>query len=199
MNIDSKTWCKTRLIFILVFTPLISAPYSSNAQAFEYIDIGVQTTQPYLQDNSYANRWDLTQSYGASLTTPFYVGHVGLNVAYFDYEPKGEPYALLESTNYAATFGYIFGEEKIFSLSTMLGVGIQKTWLIGDAFTSNADERELYYTSILEPTIRLGKLALFAHFQYAKVFNYERQHILHLGLGVRYRLYLPNHIQSFID
>lgn len=186
------------ILFTLCFLSFCGTKILS-AQPFSYLEIGGSLSSPSLQDESYSSRWALTDAYSIQLRLPYYKRLIiGLEVTYFDYKEKAKEYSDIFATNYSALIG--INAFRNHSLNVFLGtdVGIQKTWLLDDEFKSNPDERELYYSVIVEPQISVSKVIIFGSVKYQKIFNYRRQHIFYVGTGFRFRVNLPNKLQDFI-
>jgi hypothetical protein len=163
------------------------------------MELGTTFSSPSLQDDSYSSRWILTNAYSVQVRAPYYKGLIlGLEATYFSYDTKEIEYSNIDAVNYSALLGVnAFKDNKV---NIFLGteIGIQKTTLLSENLKSNLDERELYYSLIMEPQVLINKLNVFGSFKYQKVFNFRRQHILYFGAGIRFRINLSDKIQEFI-
>ncbi len=169
------------------------------AQPFSHIDIGVNLSSPSLQDKSYSDRWILTNGYSVQIRSPYYKRLIiGGEITFFSYEKRASSYSNVESINYSFQLGVNLINQSIFALFMGADIGIQKTNLTQRGFTSNTDERELYYSLFVEPNIVLNNIVVFGTIKYQKVFNFQRQHILYTGIGVKLRLKLSTRTQNFI-
>ncbi len=186
-----------KILTILIASFFIS--YNTYSQPLSSIEIGGSLYSPSLQDKSYSSRWALSNAYSFQLRAPYYKGLIiGIEVTYFDYEKKLEAYSDIYAINYSLLFGVNTFRKK--RINVLLGVetGIQEIWLLDLSPIYNPDERELYYSLIMEPQILTEKIIFFGSLKYQKVFNFRRQHILYVGSGIRIRVNLPRKIQEFI-
>lgn len=180
--------------FWLLTLGLLLFTNSGFSQPFSNVQFGIGYHNTSQMVKSYSSRWDLSNSISVSARTPFYVGDIGLSLNYFDYIPK-ENSGQIKSINYSLSIGHSFNlikDRLHFYLAA--GTGIQKTTILSNNFT----ERELFYLAKLEPSFNFKNLIFFGSFEFRKIFNYERQHLLMYGGGLRVRLFLPEKIQEFI-
>ena len=168
-----------------------------HAQEFEYIEIGGIYGGITQLSNSYSDRWSTTNPYGLVVRTPYYFGEIGLSVYWFDFEPLTPETERFNTTNFEATFSFDVLRSPLISLKPITGIGIQRSERVIEN-GSNLFERELIAIGELEAGVRIKSVILYSRFGYRRIYNFERQHTLTIGIGARYRFNLSKSFQDFI-
>jgi hypothetical protein len=170
-----------------------------SAQPFSSIEIGASLSSVTIFDKSYSKRWKILPAKSLKVRTPFYIGIIGANIDLFEYQAKNSQVSDFTSINFSSYLGLNVLKFKSFSASTGVIVGIQKIETDSPEFDFNSEERELYFAFSLEPKVQINRIILFGDFQYRKIFNYYRQHLLTVGTGIRINLSVSKKVRDFVD
>ncbi|GAB5407712.1 MAG: hypothetical protein BalsKO_00770 [Balneolaceae bacterium] len=169
------------------------------SQPFHYLDVGISQSSFNQLSDIYSNRWELSSVNSIQFRTPFYLGIAGLNVDLFSYKDNEDKTIKVNSLNTSVFFGLNIINQNNFKLSPGILIGIQTLESSSSSFSSNTIESELFYAFTLEPQIMFKNFILFSDFQYRKVFNYYRQNLFSIGVGLKFRLNVSNTIRGYID
>jgi len=171
----------------------------ANSQPFHYLDVGISRSSFNQLSDIYSNNWDLSSVNSIQFRTPFYIGTAGVGLDFFSYTNKSDNTFEISSLNASAFFGLDAIKTKNFIISTGVLIGVQRIEASAEFFGENPAETELYTALALEPQVKLGNFILFTEFQYRRIFNYYRQNLFTVGLGLKYRIGIGEKLRGFID
>ena len=165
------------------------------AQPFSYLEPSLNYSSVYILDDSYSESWDIPFSFAVGIRTPFYLGDIEARVQGQEYTSKIPNTTDFVSLNITISHLYNVKIYEHLTYTFGIGTGIQR---LTDRASGN-NESELITMLRMETTLTLKPVSIFVQADYQRIFNYQRQNLIFIGLGLRKKIELPDQIIEFID
>ena len=167
------------------------------AQPFSEIELVASYGALSQYEDNYNQRLSVSDGISFAVRTPYYIGYLGFNLDYFNYNRKNENF--YDFTSIHASLG-LFNKinfTKYLSLNIGLSSGIQN--LIYDGLEDKrTSESELFYALEVEPSLNFKGFSVVLDSNVRRVYSYHRQTILFIGLGLKTSFMLSKRVQKVI-